>query len=114
MWRMPNTAVMAVCALGFMLSMGAHGAFAASSSAKIPAGAKVEIKGNTAMMRNGSGGLTGTFSCQCISGKAGTCKLTTSTTTLQCSSTGGSCAGDCIVSISTTGINRMSPAAKSR
>ena len=116
MREMPATAFVACCAVGFMLSMSSHGAAAAENSVKIPAGAKAEIHGNTAIIRNGGGGngVVGTYNCACV-GEPGACVVTPSGPVMLCSTPGPpNACGNCQFIVVTGGMRGVSPAAKSK
>jgi hypothetical protein len=95
-------------AIGFMLLMVLGGASAAENTVKIPAGAKVTIKGNTAMINNGGGGgnnLSGSFQCLC-SGGPGTCAVTSTSGLIVCTKGSGQdgCKSTCEFRVQTQGV----------
>ena len=116
MLQASKIAVMAACAL--LLSMGAHCAFAAENSVKIPTGAKTEIRGNTAIINNGGGGGNnngGTYNCYCANG-AGSCVLLQTGPILSChQAESKKCDGTCELLTTTGGASSIAaPTAKQK
>ena len=108
-----KTAVIAALALVSVLT--AHKADA-DQTIKLPPGAKVEIHGSSAMIRNGGGGngIAGTFDCKCTGEGGGQCMITSSSSGLICSNGppgAKECKGACILITSTTGVMGVGPAA---
>ena len=116
MWRVTATAVMAACVLGFASMMATHSASAVENSVKIPAGAKAEIHGNTAIIRGGGGGngVSGTYNCTCVGG-AGACALQQYPNAVMCGPLGDTgCKGSCALITTTTGAAAAAPTGRSK
>jgi len=102
----------AILAAGLVLApLNLAGAAETKSSMKIPAGAKVEVRGTTAIINNGGGGgngVGGTFACNCTSPDQGSCKLDTGPGMLICHRGDGAaaCKGACTL-FTSTGVKRM-------
>jgi len=103
MFRFPVTAAMAAIIAGFMLLVDVQGASAAEDTVKIPTGAKVEIRGNTAIISNGNGVIKGTYNCACTT--TGNCITQQTGGALWCGATdNNACKGSCKLT-STTGLS---------
>jgi hypothetical protein len=94
----------AMLTLAVMLSISVHEAASQSRTNKIavPKGAKVQVNGQTARIR--SGGITGSWSCDC-DGK-GTCTIVNSGDGMTCyKGNSGTCTGSCFFTTEQTGIS---------
>ena len=116
MAKVSTTAAKAACVLGLVLSLGTHCAFAAENSVKIPAGAKAEIRGTTAIINNGGGGGNnngGTYDCYCANG-TGSCELMQTGPILHCGQgETRKCSGACELKTTTGGSSAIAaPIAK--
>ena len=115
MWKMRLCVfVTATLALTIFLSLASLEVFA-DQTIKLSPGAKVEIRGNTAMIRNGGGGgpgEEGDWHCNCS--KTGSCTITKSSDGIKCSKGNGTCNGSCLLETSSTGVAPgMAPPSKS-
>jgi hypothetical protein len=110
MLRLPVIAAMAAIVIGFMPLTGAPNASAAENTVNIPAGAKVEIRGNTAIINNGSNGVGGTYSCSCAG--TGNCITLQKEGALWCGAekdTPNKCTGHCVFTSTTGGAAAAAP-----